>query len=151
MNVKTIPITGAIQILGPEGSTPVRAIVLPLLSPQGAWVVTGTIQAVRGDDLEGAVTFFPRFAGTCAKGLATLNNTGELQTEPVDGGKDQGFHPKGPALVGADQEGIQVEIALTGEEAVPIFWAWDLKVTIFATPAPSPGSGPRSPVAELRK
>ena len=134
MNVAKRHLEGATTIVGYVGATPTRSIVIPLLPPQGSWVITGVVQAVRADGLFGPVTFFPQFTGRCVKGVATLNSTGEIPTEPVDGGDAQRFQPGGLSLVGADGHGLQLEIALTGVADVAICWAWALDVLLFATP-----------------
>jgi hypothetical protein len=133
MNVAKRHIEGATKILGHAGATPTRAIAIPLLPAHGSWVITGTVQAVRADGVPGAVTFFPTFTGVCDRGLATLNNTDAVPTEPGDGGLEQGFHPGGLSVVGADASGLQIEIALTGVAGVAISWAWELEVMLFAT------------------
>jgi hypothetical protein len=119
---------------GAAGGSPTRAIMLPRLPAQGSWVVTGVVQAVRADGKYGPVTFFPRVTGTCSDGLAIANSTGQMPTEPVDGGLAQGFEPVGLSLVGADAQGLQIEVALTGVGGVAICWAWDLEVLVVATP-----------------
>jgi hypothetical protein len=143
MNVAKRHIEGSMTIGGAAGGSPTRAIMIPLLPSQGAWVVTGVVQAVRADGRDGPVTFFPRITGTCSDGLAIPNSTGQMPTEPVDGGLAQGFAPGGLSLVGADAQGLQIEIALTGVAgvasvagvpSVAICWAWDLEVLIVATP-----------------
>lgn len=134
MNVSKRHIEGSTQILGPASATPTSSIVIPLLPPQGSWVITGIVQGMRADGLHGPVTFFPRFTGSCAKGVATPNNTGKIPTQPVDGGGGQGFQPGGLSLVGADERGPQMEIALTGVAGVAIFWAWELDVVVMSLP-----------------
>jgi hypothetical protein len=136
MNIAKRHIEGSTTIVGSADSSPKSAIVIPLLPPQGSWVITGVVQAVRADGRYGPVTFFPRITGGCVDGLATLNSTGQMPTEPVDGGLALGFEPGGLTLVGADARGLQIEIALTGvaEPSVAICWAWDLEVLVFATP-----------------
>ena len=134
MNVANRHIEGSTQILGPESGTPTRSIVIPLLPLHGSWVITGIIQAMRADGSHGPVTFFPRFTGSCANGIATCNHTGKIATQPVDGGGAQGCQPGGLSLVGADERGCQMEIALTGVADVAFFWAWQLDITMFTTP-----------------
>jgi hypothetical protein len=131
MNVTKRHIEGATTILAAAGATATRSIVIPLLPTQGSWAITGTVQAVRADGLYGPVTFFPQFTGGCVRGIATLNS-GAIPTLPVDGGGDQHFAPGGLTLVGSDQ-GLQLEIALTGEANVAIVWAWALDVFLLAT------------------
>jgi hypothetical protein len=137
MNVSKLHIQGSTETLGTSGNLPTSAIAIPLLPSQGSWVITGVIQAVRADGLKGPVTFFPRIAGSCVNGVATMNTTGMMPIEPTDDGAAQGFQPGGPSLVGANGQGLQVEIALQGVAASPglgICWVWDLDVLIFATP-----------------
>jgi len=76
----------------------------------------------------------PARHGTCSDGLAIANSKGQMTTEPLDGGLAQGFQPGGLSLVGADAEGLQIEIALTGVAGVAVCWAWDLDVLLVATP-----------------
>jgi hypothetical protein len=133
MNVATRHVEGATTILATAGTTATRSIVIPLLPRQGSWVITGTVQALRADGLQGPVTFFPQFTGGCVKGVATLNSAGVIPTQPVDGGVAQHFRPGGLSLVGSDQ-GLQLEIALTGVAGVAICWAWHLVVSTLATP-----------------
>ena len=137
MNISKRHIEGSTMIGGAAGGAPTSTIVIPLLPPQGSWVITGVVQAVRADGRYGPVTFFPRVTGTCSDGFAIVNSTGQMPTEPVDGGLAQGFAPGGLSLVGADAQGLQVEVALTGVVGTPgvaICWAWDLEVLIVATP-----------------
>ncbi len=137
MNISKRHIEGSTTIAGSAGSSPKSAIVIPLLPKQGSWVITGVVQAVRADGRCDPVTFFPRITGGCIDGLATANSTGQMPTEPVDGGLAQGFAPGGLSLVGADAQGLQLEIALTGVAGAPsaaICWAWDLDVLVFETP-----------------
>ncbi len=132
MNVATRHIEGVTKIPAAAGATATRSIVIPLLPANGAWVITGTVQALRADAAFPPVTFFPRFTGRCVNGVATLNSTGEIPTEPVDGGEDQRFEPGGLAVAGSDQ-GLQLEIALTGVAGADVIWAWALDVSILAT------------------
>jgi hypothetical protein len=132
MNVTKRHIEGATTIPATAGATATRSIVIPLLPARGAWVITGTVQALCADAAFPPVTFFPQFTGRCVDGIATLNSTGAIPTQPVDGGEDQGFQPGGLALVGSDR-GLQLEIALTGVAGVAVIWAWDLDVSILAT------------------
>lgn len=132
MNVAKRHIEGATTIPAAAGATATRSIVIPLLPENGAWVITGTVQALRADAALPPVTFFPQFTGRCIKGVATLNSTGEIPTQPVDGGEDQRFQPGGLAVAGSDQ-GLQLEIALTGLPNVAIVWAWALDVSTLAT------------------
>ena len=132
MNVATRHIEGVTKIPAAAGATATRSIVIPLLPTQGSWVITGTVQALRADAGLPPVTFFPRFTGRCVNGVATLNSTGEIPTEPVDGGEDQRFEPGGLAVAGSDQ-GLQLEIALTGVAGADVIWAWALDVSILAT------------------
>jgi hypothetical protein len=137
MNVAMRQIQGSVALSAAAGATATRAITIPLLPSQGSWVITGVVQAVRADGLHGPVTFFPRITGTCANGLAALNSTGAIPTEPVDGGLLQGFEPGGLSLLGVNARGLQIEIALTGVAGVPgaaICWAWQLDVLTIATP-----------------
>jgi hypothetical protein len=134
MNVAKMHIEGSMTIGGTAGSSPTRAILIPLLPSQGAWFVTGVVVAARADGRYGPVTFFPRVTGACSDGLAISNSTGQMPSEPVDGGLAQGFAPGGLSLVGADAQGLQVEIALTGVAGVAVCWAWDLDVFLVATP-----------------
>jgi hypothetical protein len=89
------------------------------------------VQAVRADGQFGPVTFFPQFTGGCVNGTAIMN-AGAIPTLPADGGEEQRFEPGGLTLVGSDQ-GLQLEIALTGEANVAIVWAWALDVLLLAT------------------
>ncbi|MEP7126319.1 MAG: hypothetical protein ABJE95_35635 [Byssovorax sp.] len=140
MNVAKRHIEGSTTIGGAAGGSPTRAIMIPLLPSQGAWVVTGVVQAVRADGQYGPVTFFPRITGTCSGGVAIANSTGPMPTEPVDGGLAQGFEPGGLSLAGAGAQGLQLEIELTGVASVvgapgvAICWSWDLEVLLVATP-----------------
>ena len=134
MHISKRHIEGSTQILSSASGAPTRSIVLPLLPSQGSWVITGIIQAMRVDGLNGPVTFFPRFTGSCTNGIATANHTGKIATQPVDGGGAQGCQPGGLSLVGAEERGSQLEIALTGVEGVAFYWAWQLDVTTFTTP-----------------
>ena len=134
MNGTKMHIEGSITIGGATSGSPTRAIMIPLLPSQGAWVITGTVVAARADGRYGPVTFFPRVTGACSDGLAIANSKGQMPTEPLDGGLAQGFQPGGLSLVGADAEGLQVEIALTGVAGVAVCWAWDLDVLLVATP-----------------
>ena len=132
MNVMKRHIEGATTIPAAAGATATRSIVIPLLPANGAWVITGTVQALRADATFPPVTFFPRFTGMCVNGVATLNSTGEIPTEPVDGGEGQRFEPGGLAVAGSDQ-GLQLEVALTGVAGVAVIWAWALDITMVAT------------------
>jgi hypothetical protein len=140
MNVAKRHIEGSTTIGAAAGGSPTRAIMIPLLPSQGSWVITGVVQAVRADGKYGPVTFFPRITGTCSDGLAIANSTGQMPSEPVDGGLAQGFEPGGLSLAGADAQGLQIEIALTGVASVAgapgvaICWAWDLEVLLVSTP-----------------
>ena len=134
MNVSKRHIEGSTEILGAAGATPTRCIAIPLLPPQGSWVITGCVQAVRADATLGPVTFFPRFTGRCANSLVSVNSTGAIPTQPVDGGVGQNFQPGGLSLVGIDDQGLQLEIELTGVAGVDIFWSWELDVTTLTTP-----------------
>ena len=131
MTVAKLHIEGSTKILAPAGATATRSIVIPLLPAQGSWAITGTVQAVRADGQFGPVTFFPQFTGGCVKGNAIMNASA-IPTLPADGGEEQRFAPGGLTLVGSDQ-GLQLEIALTGVGGVAILWAWDLVVTTLAT------------------
>lgn len=133
MNVAKRHIEGTIKIPASAGGTPTRAIVIPLLPEQGSWVITGSVQALRTDASFGLVTFFPQFTGGCVNGIAIANSTGVIPTQPIDGGTDQHFRPAGLSLLGSDQ-GLQLEIALTGEASTAVLWAWDLDVCILVTP-----------------
>ena len=132
MNVAKRHIEGATTIPAAAGATATRSIVIPLLPARGSWVITGTVQALRADAAFPPVTFFPQFTGMCVDGVATLNSTGAIPTQPVDGGDDQRFEPGGLTLVGSGQ-GVQLEITLTGVAGVAVIWVWDLDVTILAT------------------
>ncbi len=100
MNVAKRHIEGMTTIPAAAGATATRSIMIPLLPANGSWVITGTVQALRADATLPPVTFFPRFTGMCVNGIAALNSTGEIPTEPVDGGEDQRFEPSGLALAG---------------------------------------------------
>lgn len=132
MTVAKLHIEGSTKILAPAGATATRSIVIPLLPAQGSWAITGTVQAVRADGQFGPVTFFPQFTGGCVKGNAIMN-AGAIPTLPADGGEDQRFAPGGLTLLGAEGQGLQLEIALTGEANVAIVWAWALDVLLLAT------------------
>jgi hypothetical protein len=137
MIVSKRQIEGSVTLPVAAGPNPTSAIVIPLLPQQGSWVVTGIVQAVRADGLLAPVTYFPRITGSCANGIATVNANGNMPTEPVDGGRLQGFEPGGLSLVGTLGRGLQVEIALTGLAGLPgaaICWAWALDVLTVATP-----------------
>jgi hypothetical protein len=134
MNVATRHIEGMTKIPASAGATPTRSIVIPLLPADGSWVIRGVVQAVRADGQYGPVTFFPQFTGGCVRGIATLNNTGKVPTQPLDGGEEKLFHPAGISLTGAKDEGLQIEIALTGVPGVAICWAWALEVFALETP-----------------
>lgn len=132
MNVAKRHIEGATTIPAAAGATATRSIMIPLLPTRGSWVITGTVQALRADAAFPPVTFFPQLTGMCVDGITTLNSTGAIPTQPIDGGEAQRFEPGGLTLVGSDQ-GLQLEIALTGVAGVAIVWAWDLEVSILAT------------------
>ena len=132
MSVTKRHIEGVTTIPAAAGATATRSIVIPLLPANGSWVITGTVQALRADTTFPPMTFFPQFTGMCVNGVATLNSTGEIPTQPVDGGGDQRFEPGGLAVAGSDQ-GLQLEIALTGVAGVAVIWAWALDVSILAT------------------
>jgi hypothetical protein len=131
MNVAKMHFEGATTIPAAAGATATRSIVIPLLPAHGSWAITGIVQAVRADGQLGPVTFFPQFTGGCVDGNAILNAS-TVPTLPGDGGADQRFEPGGISLVGSDQ-GLQLEIALTGEANVAIVWAWALDVLLLAT------------------
>lgn len=130
-------VEGSVELSAAAGLTPTRAIVIPLVPLLGAWVITGTITAMRADGVAGPVTLFPRVTGSCINGVAIANSTATMAIEPVDGGVGQSFAPGGISWIISNVRGRQVEIALTGVTPGPgvaICWAWDLSVLMIETP-----------------
>lgn len=121
------------------GAAVKRALSIPLLPKDGAWAITGHVIAVDPALPRHSVTFFPQFTGVSEGGVVTSNNTSKFKSQPLDGGRAQGWAPGGIALTITGQ---QAEIEVAGIEDETTVWAWSLDVVVLSLPEEGGSSQP---------
>jgi hypothetical protein len=122
LSVKTKRVEGQATT---TAAAPQPSIPLPQLPSDGNWTVKGRITASGPAPARKGVSWEVFFAGVCASGAATENDTSPPTTQPSDGGAAQGFQPAGVSVALA---GRQAVIALAGIATTTITWSWDLEV-----------------------